>query len=57
MIIYSRVKISYFLILVFLLTEVIKIVNVDEVVFCCVVLIGNGLLRFMGYLVILVCDK
>lgn len=57
MIIYSRAKTSHFLTLAFLPTEVIKIVNADEVAFCCAVLIGNGSLRFMGYLAILVRDK
>lgn len=55
--IYNRAKTSHFLTLAFLPTKVIKIVNADEVAFCCAVLIGNGSLRFMGYLDILVHDK
>lgn len=55
--IYNRTKISHFLTLASLPTEVIKIVNADEVAFCCVMLIGNGSLGFMGYLAILVHDK
>lgn len=55
--IYNRAKTSHFLTLASLPTEVIKIVNADEAAFCCAVLIGNGSLRFMGYLAILVHDK
>lgn len=55
--IYNRANTSHFLTLVSLPTEVIKIVNADEVAFCCAMLIGNGSLWFMGYLAILVCDK
>ena len=38
-------------------TEVIKLANADEAAFCCVMLIGNGSLQFMGPLAILVHDK
>lgn len=55
--IYNRAKTSHFLTLASLPTEVIKIVSLHEAAFCCAVLIGNGSLRFMGYLAILVHDK
>ena len=37
--------------------EVVRLVNADETAFCCVMLIGNGSLQFMGHLAILVHDK
>lgn len=40
--IYNRTKITHFLTLASLPTEVIKLVNADEAAFCCVMLIGNG---------------
>lgn len=55
--IYNRTKISYFLTLATQSVEVIKVVNADEAAFCCVMLIGNGSLQFMGHLAILVHDK
>lgn len=55
--IYNRTKITHFLTLDSVPTEVIKLVNADEAAFCCVMLIGNGSLQFMGHLAILVHDK
>ena len=55
--IYNRTKITYFLTLASLPAEVIRLVNADEAAFCCVMLIGNGSLQFMGHLAILVHDK
>lgn len=55
--IYNRTKITHFLTLDSVPTGVIKLVNADEAAFCCVMLIGNGSLQFMGHLAILVHDK
>ena len=55
--IYNRTKITYFLTLASLPAEVVRLVNADEAAFCCVMLIGNGSLQFMGHLAILVHDK
>lgn len=55
--IYNRTKITNFLTLASVPIAVIKLVNADEAAFCCVMLIGNGSLQFMGHLAILVHDK
>lgn len=55
--IYNRIKITWFLTLAPLPAEVIRLDNADGAAFCCVVLIGNGSLQFMGHLAILVHDK
>lgn len=55
--IYNKTKITLFLTLGSVPAEVIKLVNADEAAFCCVMLIGNGSLQFMGHLAILVHDK